>query len=126
MKRSFVFLLAGVGFSLSQAQTVLTASSWVGPTHTLTLAQKEWCDVLEQKTTGKVKCNILPRAPTAAPGTYDAVKSGVLDLSFTVHGYTHGRFVLTQMTDELVRRIVVETAERLIREEIARIKDLPD
>ena len=83
----------------AQAQTVLTASSWVGPTHTLSLAQKEWCETVEKRTNGKVKCNILPRAPTAAPGTYDAIKSGVLDLSFTVHGYTPGRFVLTQMTE---------------------------
>ncbi len=100
MKR-FAFALAAsalLGVS-AQAQTILTASSWVGPTHTLSLAQKEWCDTVEQRTNGKVKCNILPRAPTAAPGTYDAVKSGVLDLSFTVHGYTPGRFVLTQMTE---------------------------
>jgi TRAP-type C4-dicarboxylate transport system substrate-binding protein len=99
MKRSFVFLLAGVGFSLSQAQTVLTASSWVGPTHTLTLAQKEWCDTLEKNTSGRVKCNILPRAPVAAPGTLDAVKNGLIDVSFTVHGYTPGRFLFTQMAE---------------------------
>jgi hypothetical protein len=30
------------------------------------------------------------------------------------------------MTDDLVRRIVVDTAERLIREEIDRIKNNPD
>jgi TRAP-type C4-dicarboxylate transport system substrate-binding protein len=99
MKRSLVFLLASAGFSLSQAQTVLTVSSWVGPTHTLSLAQKEWCDTLEKNTTGRVKCNILPRAPVAAPGTLDAVKNGLLDVSFTVHGYTPGRFLFTQMAE---------------------------
>jgi len=30
------------------------------------------------------------------------------------------------MTDDLVRRIVVETAERLIKEEIQKIKDNPE
>ncbi len=99
MKRSLVFLLAGAGFTLSQAQTVLTVSSWVGPTHTLSLAQKEWCDTLEKNTSGRVKCNILPRAPVAAPGTLDAVKNGLLDVSFTVHGYTPGRFLYTQMAE---------------------------
>lgn len=99
MKRSLVFLLASAGFSLSQAQTVLTVSSWVGPTHTLSLAQKEWCDTLEKNTSGRVKCNILPRAPVAAPGTLDAVKNGLLDVSFTVHGYTPGRFLFTQMAE---------------------------
>ncbi len=99
MKRSLGFLLASAGFSLSQAQTVLTVSSWVGPTHTLSLAQKEWCDTLEKNTAGRVKCNILPRAPVAAPGTLDAVKNGLLDVSFTVHGYTPGRFLFTQMAE---------------------------
>ncbi|HEX5068863.1 MAG TPA: response regulator [Vicinamibacterales bacterium] len=36
------------------------------------------------------------------------------------------RRVLVRMTDDLVRRIVLDTAERLIREEIERIKATPD
>ncbi len=99
MKRFVISTLALAGAFAAQAQTVLTASSWVGPTHTLSLAQKEWCETVEQKTNGKVKCNILPRAPTAAPGTFDAVKNGLVDLSFTVHGYTPGRFLYTQMAE---------------------------
>jgi TRAP-type C4-dicarboxylate transport system substrate-binding protein len=81
------------------AQTVLTASSWVPPTHALSVAQKEWCDLVEKNSAGKVKCNILPRAVANPPGTYDAVKNGLADVSFTVHGYTPGRFVLTQMAE---------------------------
>jgi TRAP-type transport system periplasmic protein len=99
MKSAIVMLLALAGLSVSQAQTVLTASSWVGPTHTLSLAQKEWCDTLEKNTSGRVKCNILPRAPVAAPGTIDAIKNGLLDVSFTVHGYTPGRFLFPQMAE---------------------------
>jgi TRAP-type transport system periplasmic protein len=83
----------------SNAQTVLTVSSWLPPTHSLSMAQKDWCDLLEKNTTGKVKCNILPRGVTAAPGTYDAVKNGLADLSYTVHGYTPGRFLYTQMAE---------------------------
>ncbi|MBA3773158.1 MAG: TRAP transporter substrate-binding protein [Ramlibacter sp.] len=81
------------------AQTVLTVSSWVPPTHSLSVAQKEWCDLLEKNTTGKIKCNILPRGVTAAPGTLDAVKNGLADVSYTVHGYTPGRFLYTQMAE---------------------------
>jgi TRAP-type C4-dicarboxylate transport system substrate-binding protein len=84
---------------LAQAQTVLTVSSWLPPTHTASMAQKEWCDLLTENTKGRIKCNILPRGVTPAPGTYDAVKNGLADLSYTVHGYTPGRFVLTQMTE---------------------------
>ncbi|WP_088284348.1 TRAP transporter substrate-binding protein [Ideonella sp. A 288] len=83
----------------ASAQVVLTASSWVPPTHALTESQKEWCNLLEQKTTGKVKCNLLPRAVAAPPATFDAVRNGLADLSFTVHGYTPGRFVTTQMAE---------------------------
>ena len=81
------------------AQTVLTVSSWVPPTHGLSMAQKDWCDLLEKNTSGKMKCNILPRAVSAPPGTMDAVKNGLADVSFTVHGYTPGRFVATQMAE---------------------------
>lgn len=88
-----------MGSGLATAQTVLTVSTWVPPTHTLSTAQKEWCDLLEKNTSGKMKCNILPRSVTAAPGTYDAVKNGLADVSFTVHGYTPGRFVFTQMSE---------------------------
>jgi len=88
-------LLAGT----AHAQVVLTASSWLPPTHTLSETQKEWCALLEQKTAGKAKCNILPRAVSAPPGTLDAVRNGLADISFTVHGYTPGRFVTTQMAE---------------------------
>ena len=85
--------------SLAGAQTVLTVSSWLPPTHALSVTQKDWCDLLEKNTTGKMKCNILPRGVSAAPGTFDAVKNGLADVSYTVHGYTPGRFVLAQMAE---------------------------
>jgi TRAP-type transport system periplasmic protein len=84
---------------MAQAQTVLTVSSWLPVTHTASMAQKEWCDLLTENTKGRIKCNILPRGVTPAPGTYDAVKNGLADLSYTVHGYTPGRFVMPQMTE---------------------------
>lgn len=85
--------------SIAQAQTVLTVSSWVPPTHGLSVSQKEWCDDLATKTSNRVRCNILPRAVTPPPGTFDAVRNGLVDVSFTVHGYTPGRFVLSQMAE---------------------------
>ncbi len=33
------------------------------------------------------------------PGTFDAVRNGLADLSYTVQGYTPGRFVTTQMAE---------------------------
>ena len=83
----------------AQAQVVLTASSWLPPTHALSETQKAWCSQLEQKTAGKARCNLLPRGVAAAPATFDAVRNGLADLSFTVHGYTPGRFVTTQIAE---------------------------
>ena len=83
----------------AQAQTVLTVSSWLSPTHILSETQKEWCTELEKKAAGKLRCNFLPRAVSAPPGTFDAVRNGLADLSYTVQGYTPGRFVTTQMAE---------------------------
>ena len=46
-----------------------------------------------------MKCNLLPKAVVAAPQTLDAVRDGLADLSFIVHGYTPGRFVLTDAAE---------------------------
>jgi TRAP-type C4-dicarboxylate transport system substrate-binding protein len=102
MKRSLVFTAAAAALFAAggaSAQTVLTVSSWLPPSHGMSMAQKEWCDLLEKNTTGKMKCNILPRGVANPPGTYDAIKNGLADVSFTVHGYTPGRFVYTQMAE---------------------------
>jgi TRAP-type transport system periplasmic protein len=81
------------------AQTTLTLSTWVPPGHALTLAQSEWCENVSKATSGKIKCNLLPRPVSAPPGTYDAIKNGLADVSFTVHGYTPGRFVMPKVTE---------------------------
>jgi TRAP-type C4-dicarboxylate transport system substrate-binding protein len=102
MKKTLISMAAVALTSLTgvaKAQTVLTVSSWLPPTHTASMAQKEWCDLLTDNTKGRIKCNILPRGVTPAPGTYDAIKNGLADLSYTVHGYTPGRFVMTQMSE---------------------------
>lgn len=84
---------------LVSAQTVFTVSSWLAPTHTASMAQKNWCDLLEKESTGRMKCNILPKGVVAAPGTFDAVRDGLADISYTVDGYTPGRFINTQVAE---------------------------
>jgi TRAP-type transport system periplasmic protein len=103
--RRVVFTAAAAAATLfaaagtAQAQTVFTASTWVPPTHALSVTQKDWCDLLEKESSGRMKCNILPKAVSAPPGTFDAVRDGLADLSFTVDGYTPGRFVFTQVAE---------------------------
>ncbi len=81
------------------AQTVFTVSSWLPPSHTLSTSQKQWCDEVEKESAGRMKCNILPRGVVAAPGTFDAVRDGLADISYTVDGYTPGRFINTQVAE---------------------------
>jgi hypothetical protein len=56
---------------------VLTASSWLPPTHTLSLTQAKWCEEVSKATANRVRCNILPKPVTAPPGTFDAVRDGL-------------------------------------------------
>jgi TRAP-type C4-dicarboxylate transport system substrate-binding protein len=79
------------------AQVTLNASSWVSPAHPLTANMLvPLCEDIAKVTSGRVKCNVLPKAPVAPPQTFDAVANGLIDLSFTSHGYTPGRFALTE------------------------------
>jgi TRAP-type transport system periplasmic protein len=94
----FTALMGGFSAS-SMAQVVLTASSWLPPSHTLSQSQEQWCGEVTKATSQRVKCNILPKAVVAPAGTFDAVRDGLADLSFSVHGYTPGRYTLTQLAE---------------------------
>jgi TRAP-type C4-dicarboxylate transport system substrate-binding protein len=94
-----VFGASLLGSQAATAQVVLTASSWLPPTHTLSTSQAKWCEEVSKATANRVRCNILPKAVVAPPGTFDAVRDGLADLSFSVHGYTPGRYTMTQMAE---------------------------
>ncbi len=92
--------LALTGFAgAAAAEVTLTMSSWVPPAHLLTRAQSDWCGEVSKATEGRIKCNLLPKPVAPPPGTFDAVRDGLADLSFSVHGYTPGRYVLTKMAE---------------------------
>jgi TRAP-type transport system periplasmic protein len=96
---ALAFTTALLTSGIVSAQTVFTVSSWLPPSHTLSTSQKTWCDMLEKESTGRMKCNILPKGVVAAPGTFDAVRDGLADISYTVDGYTPGRFINTQVAE---------------------------
>ena len=82
------------------AQTVLTMSSWVSPTHSLTRdVLQAWATQVEKATNGRVKFQMLPKHPVAAPGTFDAVKDGLVDLSYVTASYTPARHILPKMPE---------------------------
>jgi TRAP-type transport system periplasmic protein len=81
------------------AQTTLTYSSWVPPTHHLTVWQANWAAQAEKATGGRVKFQSLPKAPAAPPGTFDAVREGLVDLSYVTASYTPARHLLPLMAE---------------------------
>jgi TRAP-type C4-dicarboxylate transport system substrate-binding protein len=81
--------------STATAQTKLTMSSWVSPTHPLTKnVLAVWGEQVEKATNGRVKLQMLPKHPSAPPGTFDAVKDGLVDVSYVTASYTPARHVL--------------------------------
>jgi len=85
--------------SLAQAQTTLTVSVWLPPTHPVPQAIMKWAQDLEQGSKGRIKAQLLPKPVTAPPGSYNAVRDGLADVSFTVLGYTPGRFSLSEFAE---------------------------
>ena len=84
----------------TQAQTqTLTASAWLPPTHALTVTMMDWAKQVEKETAGRIKVNLLPKGVTSPPGTYDAIRDGLADISYTVQGYTPGRFPLAEIAE---------------------------
>lgn len=85
-------LLTGVAPAL--AQTELTMSNWVAPTHPVVKYMMEpWAAQVEKATAGRVKVRMLPK-PIAAPNQhYDAVISGQVDVAWATYGYQPERFL---------------------------------
>jgi len=84
----------------SQAATTLTLSSWVPPTHPIVAYMiKPWIAEVEKATKGDVKIKILPKALGKPPAHFDLAKDGIADITYGVHGYQPGRFLLTKIVE---------------------------
>jgi TRAP-type C4-dicarboxylate transport system substrate-binding protein len=92
-------LAAGAMTAPAHAQVSLTYSSWVPPTHHLTIWQANWAAEVEKATNGRVKFSSLPKAPAAPPGTFDAVRDGLVDMSYVTASYTPARHILPLMAE---------------------------
>ena len=93
-------LLLGLGPVAASAQTTLTMSSWVGPTHPLTRdVLGAWAASVEKATNGRVKFQSLPKHPSAPPGTFDAVRDGLVDVSYVTASYTPARHPLPLLAE---------------------------
>ncbi len=100
LHRTVLAALVGSAFSMpALAQAPLTFSSWVPPTHHLTLWQQKWAADVEKATGGRVKFQSLPKHPSAPQGTFDAVRDGLMDMSYVTASYTPARHILPLMAE---------------------------
>lgn len=91
LARASVAVIAGL--STAHAETVLTLNSWLPPTHPqVTDFVLPFAEDIERVTEGRVTVNVLPAPMGPPPSTYDLVKNGVVDIGYSVQGYTPGRF----------------------------------
>jgi TRAP-type C4-dicarboxylate transport system substrate-binding protein len=89
-----------IGFNTASAQTVLTMSSWVGPSHPLTRdVLGGWAAAVEKATNGRVKMQMLAKHPVAPQGTFDGVRDGVMDVSYVTASYTPARHPLPLLAE---------------------------
>ena len=103
VRRFLLAALAGAALAATQpaaAQTTLTMSSWVSPQHHLTaVVLQGWATEVEKATGGRVKLQMLPKHPSAPPGTFDAVRDGLVDVSYVTASYTPARHILPLMAE---------------------------
>jgi len=100
MIRPSMLALAIAAFTApAHAQTTLTYSSWVSPQHHLSIWQANWTAEVEKATGGRVKFQVLPKHPSAPPGTFDAVRDGLMDLSYVTASYTPVRHTMPLMPE---------------------------
>src|SRR5690242_13789878 len=83
-----------------QAQTTLTMSSWAPPTHPLTsVVLQGFADEVEKASGGQLKFQMLPKHPVVGPGTFDAVRDGLVDVSIAVAIWTPARHILARIAE---------------------------
>lgn len=92
-------ILASLSIGSAAAQTELTVSSWLPPTHTLnTNFLTPWAEAVEKETDGRVKVRLLTKPVTNPQGHFDAVRNGLADVTFVSHAYYPGRFELANFS----------------------------
>jgi TRAP-type transport system periplasmic protein len=77
----------------AQAQTTLTLSSWVPPTHYVVKdILQPWIADVEKATEGRVKINLLPKAVGAPAQHWELARKGVADITWGNFTYEPERF----------------------------------
>ena len=90
---------ATIACAPAAAQSVLSASGNT-PGHFIhKVVLVDWGAEVERATQGRVRVNVLPKAVASFPGAYDAVRDGLADVAYVLHGFTPARFPLMTMVE---------------------------
>ncbi|OED42215.1 ABC transporter substrate-binding protein [Chromatiales bacterium (ex Bugula neritina AB1)] len=91
---------SGLIVNIAHAQTTLTVSSWLPPKHVIVDQMlTPWAAQVEEATEGRVKIKILPKALGKPPAHFDIARDGLADITYGIHGYQPGRFVLNSTAE---------------------------
>ena len=102
-------MMLGLGSGAAQAQSQpprddatmsLRLSNWLPPTHPMVSdVLVPWARDVERATAGRVRIQVMARPMGPPPAQFDLVRSGVVDIAYSGHGFTPGRFVLPQLAE---------------------------
>jgi TRAP-type C4-dicarboxylate transport system substrate-binding protein len=84
----------------ASAQTAeMKVSHFLPPNHTIQKALVMWSDDLEKKSDGRLKLRIYPAGQLGGGPNrqFDAARNGVVDMAFSLHGATPGRYPMTEL-----------------------------
>ena len=104
MKKVLKTVIAGLvltaGSGMATAETKLTLSSWLPPTHPIVTDMiQPWAAKVKEATEGRVSVKILAKGLGHPKIHYDIARDGLADITYSVHGYTPGRFVMTKIAE---------------------------
>lgn len=94
-----IFTLA-LSFGAMAQETVLRMSNWLPPSHPIVRDMMiPWAEKLKEASNGRIDVQILDAPLGPPPAHFDLAANGAVDLTFGVHGYTPGRFTLTEIAE---------------------------
>ena len=100
--RTLAALAAGLAFATAtQAEEVTLRIHHFLPAGAPIQAKvlEPWCQKVTKESANQIKCKIFPSMQLggSAPQLYDQAKDGVVDMIWTIPGYTPGRFLVTEL-----------------------------
>lgn len=85
---------------VAKADTVLTLSNWLPPSHPLVTEMiQPWTEQVKEATEGRVTVQILAKGLGPPKAHFDIARDGLADVTFSAHGYTPGRFLMTKVAE---------------------------